>query len=161
MFLEKFGFRKIRILLLGSFYPRHFLVLNELKASLISKGFKSTNIASDLVEIPSDMTSDEKNAHILLKIKDLMIESDFNIFIFFSEGKNESTIVELTVLVESDYLREKLLKILIFFPRHYSSTMLEGLISLKKLKVYYYETESEIHQISFRYLKRTILESKT
>ena len=56
-------------------------------------------------------------------------------------------------LVESNYFKGKEAKILLFLPKNYSSLMLEGLITIKKLIFFSYDNELDIYQKSFAYLK--------
>lgn len=108
-FLEnQIKYPKISVLILGSYLPKNLAHLYELKAYLKEKGFKNTKLANDLVN------NSNGNQSILSEIKELMFKTDFNIFVLFSNrndpsynGENESTIVELDLLIHSDYYSEK------------------------------------------------------
>ena len=82
------SYEKIKILILGSYIPKNFEILNALKTKLIEKGFRNTFIANDLVKVPEEGIYREKMAVVLLAIKEEMFESDFNIFVFFSNQEN-------------------------------------------------------------------------
>ena len=159
-------YKKFKILILGSYIPKNFEILTKLKNNLINRGFLLTNLANDLVRIPSDGSYVEKMAIVLSLIKEEMYSSDFNVFIFFTnqeedrelfKSENESTIVELMTLLESKYYEQKKNKILAILPMNFSSSMLEGQISLKELNVFEYENEVQIYQSCLTFISQQII----
>ncbi len=147
---------RTNILLLGSYSNEPFRVLECLQTSLIKKGFINTSIAVDFITI-NETPYEEKMGKTLEDIIKSMKESDFCIFIFFENEKNDSVIVELASLIHSSAIRTEN-KILILLPRHYHSSMLIGLISNKRLNSFRYDDYFDIFQYCFNYLKRSSIE---
>jgi len=157
----------IKILLLGSYLVRNLIVLENLKNYLRERGFLKTYIAKDLIEesIISSLSSRAKS--IYNKIEELMVKFDFNIFILFSNRnrknerfletynrENESTIIELSSLVNSEVFEEKTKRTLVFLPKGYNPTMVKGFISQKKLNIFEYENEHQIFQKTFVFVRQ-------
>ena len=148
---------RTNILLLGSYSNEPFRVLECLKTYLIEKGFLKTSIAVDFITIIKETSYEEKMGKTLEDIIKSMKDSDFCIFIFFGNKKNDSVIVELASLINSSETRTES-KILILLPRLYHSSMLMGLISNKRLNSFRYDDCIDIFQYCFNYLKRNSIE---
>ena len=153
---------KIKVIILGSYIPENFKVLIELKNFLINQGFQNTFIGRDLVSIDGNLNYRDKMAKFLFDIKNQMLKADFNLFVFFHnidnednrfKKENESIIVELMALVETPKYSEKENKTLVYFPYNYSSSMLEAIITQKKINIYEYQNTQQILQKSLSFIK--------
>jgi hypothetical protein len=164
-------FSIVKILILGSYLNQNLIILNDLKKYLRERGFHKTYLAKDLIKgsLISSLSSRAKSRSIYNQIKELMLRFDFNIFILFSNRnrknerileiynrENESTIIELSSLVNSEIFEEKTKRTLVFLPKGYNPTMVEGFISQKKLNIFEYENEYEIFQKTFVFIKQNI-----
>lgn len=144
---------KNNVILLGSYSNVPYRVLECLKTYLIRKGFINTSIAVDFIKIANEKPFEEKMGKVLADIIKSMKKSDFCIFIFFENEKNDSVIVELASLIQSSAIRSDN-KVLVILPRYYFSSMLTGLITNKKLNIFRYDDFIDIFQFCFSYLKR-------
>lgn len=156
---------KVKVLILGSYVPQNFKILEELKKSLIEKGFKKTQLGRDVIGVPPKTPYDAKLAYIFEKIKNSMLESDFNIFIFFSpidstklsySNLNESTSVELASLVESTTDSNLFRRIIVFFPKDYYSSMVRGLVFSRNLNVFEYHNCYQIYTKAYTFIKQNL-----
>ncbi len=146
-----------KIILLGSYSDGPFRVLECLNTYIVRKGFINTSIAANFITIINEKPYAEKMGKVLEDIiKDMKI-SDFCVFVFFENEKNDSVIVELTSLIHSSAIRVDE-KILVILPRNYHSSMLTGLISNKKLNIFRYDDVFDIFPYCFSYLKRNSIE---
>lgn len=155
--------KKVKILILGSYIPQNFKLLEALKIFLIKKGFENTKLGRDIIEVPSGTIFDANLAYIYEKVKEAMLESDFNIFVFFSpidqtkisySNINESTSVELTSLVESTTDNKINSRLIIFFPNGYYSAMVQGLTISKKLFIFEYNNSYQIFMKAYTFVKQ-------
>ena len=80
----------------------------------------------------------------------------FCIFTLFSDGRNDSCIIELTCLVNSGEYHKYSDKILVLFPKNYNSSMLIGFISKYRLNIYSYDDFSELCKYCYTYIKRNL-----
>ena len=144
---------------MGSYHPSNIQVLLDLKERLIEKGFTRTYLAKDVIEEELDYENKDKLAKFYSIIKFEMFKSDFNIFIFFGEPnkENESTIIELSSLVNSEQFSKKINKTLLLFPSNFSSSMLEGFARSEKLNIFIYEDETQIFLKCFVFIKQNIV----
>ena len=152
-------FSRYQILILGSYHPINIQVLLDLKERLIERGFTRTYLARELIKEEFDYNNKDKLAYFYSKIESKMFNSDFNIFIFFAEPnkENESTIVELSGLVNSEQFSKKINKTLVLFPSNFSSSMLEGFVKTKKLNIFIYENEIQIVLKCFVFIKQNLV----
>ena len=142
-----------KIILLGSYSDGPFRVLECLNTYIVRKGFINTSIAANFITIINEKPYAEKMGKVLEDIiKDMKI-SDFCVFVFFENEKNDSVIVELASLIHLSAIRADN-KVLVIFPRNYHSSMLTGLIANKKLNIFKYDDFIDIFQFCFSYLKR-------
>jgi len=153
-------FNRYKILILGSYHPNNIQALLDLKGWLIERGFTRTYLARDIIKEEFDYDNKDILANFYSKIESEMINSDFNIFIFFREPnrENESTIVELSSLVHSEQFSKKIDKTLVLFPSNFSSSMLEGFVTSNKLNIFIYEDEIYIFPKCFAFIKQNIVE---
>ena len=147
---------KVKILVYGSYHPDNLPILVNLVSFLKEKGFINTFLAKELIKIPQELKSENKNAFIYNEIKKKMLETDFNIFILFY-NKNDSVIVELSSLVDSENFEEKYEKTLVNLPFDYDYTIVKGLISEYKLNIFRYNNEFELEQFCFSFIKRNLI----
>ncbi|MFX1296285.1 MAG: hypothetical protein ACFFD2_15720 [Promethearchaeota archaeon] len=142
--------RECKILILGSYHSKNFPVLENLKQHLIDHDFENVFIANDIVNIPENGTYNEKMAKILSEIEDLMREFDFNIFIFFDKSNN-STLAEFAVFLR-EFFKEKKETTLVILPRNYDISMVIGLLTKEKIKIFRYDFDFDIYKYCTRFI---------
>ncbi len=151
-------YKDLNILILGSYDPQYFHIVQEMKQVLIKEGFSNAEIGSDIPEenfLEKSELGLEYIQKTYLKINRAMKQVHFNLFLFF-DTKNESTQTELMSLIQDNYLKENSEKVLVFFPANLYATILEGFVSFNKLNVFRYQSEVEIYQKSINYLRQNI-----
>ncbi len=147
---------RIKILIFGSYHPKNKPILDNLVTFLKEKGFRNTSLAQIPIYDSIKNTYEEKMATVLTKIEEKMIDAHFNLFILFEE-ENESTLIELTCLVKSEYYSEKKETLLVVLPRNFNVSMLAGLIGQKRVNVFRYDYKFEIFKYCLVFIKRNLI----
>jgi len=140
-----------KILILGSYHPDYYQLLEDLVQYLRQSQFSKVFLAKDLIDF-SNLGIKSKLDYIYSSIEGLMEEFDYNIFILF-DSKNDSVIAELTTFVKSKSFNEKRDKSIILLPKNYNFTIVLGLLDQNEVRVYRYFEITEI----FDYCKKFIL----
>ncbi len=149
-------YRKLNILILGSYSPENKPVLDNLAIFLRERGFPHANLANELINEPKNVSEGLKNINNLSQIEELMKKSDFNIFILFPE-KNDSTIVELTKFVGFSEYDKKREKTLLLLPNDYDASMVIDLIGQKTINCHrYIDNIAEIQQRCLVFIKTNL-----
>ena len=138
---------KQKIIVFGSYQPENIKILELLVQYLVDNGLKETFLAKDL-ENPFQS--------IYKKIKKLMKDYDFCIFVFFSNG-NDSVALELTSFVLSDLFEKKSSRIMVYLPYGYDYSMVKDFISEFNLNVFEYQNEFQIVSHCFNFIKRNFV----
>jgi hypothetical protein len=160
--------RQLKILLLGSYHPLNFPILQRLQIYLIEHGITQVQFGFDIPNSDERVNSDNINnkERIYLKIYDVLHNDtfDFYLFVFFGNRttahgdqlenikENESTIIELKDLMGGKILNTHFNRVLAFFPTDYDSTLLEGNVGRWRLNTYYYNSEEEIHLRAYSFI---------
>lgn len=132
-----------KIFILGSYHPDYIGFLDNLRNSLISKGFPNTFLASDknILNSKTFKSQDHKN---LEKVEFLLENSEYCLFIFFQDY-NESLKVELQIYLKSNYFPERKKKYLVLIPYGLKfESMLRGIIDQQEVSIFSYFDISEI-----------------
>ncbi|MHA1793042.1 MAG: hypothetical protein ACTSVI_10390 [Promethearchaeota archaeon] len=148
-------FKDVSILILGSYRPDNIEILQNLRNFLKKKGFENARLANDVEKNIQGDSYGEKMGAILAKIVDIMLMSEFNIFVIFDEA-NDSTLIELGEFVSSNEFLNKKSKTLVFLPRHYDKSMLVGYIHNKKINVHQYDFGSDILQFCLTFITNNL-----
>ncbi|MHA1650141.1 MAG: hypothetical protein ACTSYB_08100 [Candidatus Helarchaeota archaeon] len=144
-------YKEVKVLILGSYSPKNYLILQRLKQHLIDQNFKNIFIANDIVKIPEHGSYEEKMASVLSEIEKLMQKFDFNIFILFEESNN-STITELGTFIHKNYFKEKKETTLVVLPRNYNISMVVGLLFHERIKIFRYDCDFDIYEYCTRFI---------
>lgn len=143
--------KEAQILILGSYFGNNLAILESIRNDLRKEGFLKTYLSRDLIKTPNDANF-EKNCYFYTMVEDLMLDIDYNIFIFFEEN-NVSVSIELATFLKSPKYLIKKDKCIVFLPKNYDISMLLGILEQQKVKIFRYFDKFEI----FDYCKHFIL----
>ena len=149
-------YKKVKVLIFGSYHSNNYPILKITKKYLINEGFENVSIANDIVDIPEQGSYEEKMAQVLSEIEDLMEKFNFNIFIFFNNS-NASTIAELGLFIQKDYFKAKKETTLVILPRNFNASMVVGLLSKEKINIFRYDYDFEIHYYCSRFIFQKLI----